>query len=1244
VTETIGGRYRVLDTLGVGGMGAVLRVHDERDGRELALKRMRTKRSTRRDELRFQREFHTLTSLAHPRIVEVYDYGIDDEGPYYTMQLLEGSDLRDLVRERRLSPGEVCRLLRDVASALAALHARGLIHRDLSPRNVRVIDGHAVLFDFGVLVDAGWVGDVAGTPAFVAPEMLRGVPIDGRADLYSLGVLGYSMLTGERPYDARALGELEDAWRRALVPPSEYATVPEPLEDLILDLLCLEPLGRPPSAAVLIDKLTALGDLDDDPALRVTPTYVHQAALVGRDAELDTLLGLVETAAIGRSFYVEAQSGAGKSRLLQEMAIQSKLEGLVVLPVSCEEAEGKPFGVLAAALAAAFEAAPEEAREATAPEAPVLARVFEEIREAHPRVRPAPESGEPAEDRMQIQLATVRTLAALARARTLVLLIDDVQRCDEASAAALASLAHFEPEGMVLGIARRLGEPVRATAAVEALSNIQTKLRLAGLDRDGVEALLRSLFGDVANLSRLARWMHEITGGSPLYCAEVSRSLIERQVVRYAEGTWIVPEDVPSRAPTEGLAAAMRERVGELSDAARRLGEVLALHGGELALERIHALAATEEVGADDLFEAIGELQAQGVLADRGDALRFRHDSLREALREGVEPARRRRLHRHVGEVLHAAGVADDPASEAEVGRHLYRGGDEARGAAMLERAGRRLHEAQALADAIEPLELALEARREAGAPDAVIADLSYLLLSAGWVADRAAGARHAEEALELHGRLAGLHHARRWRRVVGWRVAVLVALAWAYVRWGFRSGEARGATPLRALSLFAVGLSYATALAYSANRKDDVWTYAGRAEPFRAFRGQPPFAAYLAVEAMGDILCGRLEPAATKLTEANRLVRQTWLNPMTDDERRLADAGSRSMRVVIDVNQFHPRLFDDLEALEQSGLAYYHHVAQSIRMVRHRYRGEEDLARALEDENEAESLALGAWSTELQRLLFAHPAYAFTHDVAGLKRCLDALERRVAEGMELSVRVDITRAEILRERGEFDEALAILEPLLERLDDDDHLFRQYAASAAAQAALEAYAHERAAEHARRGLAEGEDLAHRVLLPWLRCQRVLALADAARDRADDAARRLEEAIELAEARDCPVLAGELHEARARVALAQDDRVLFELHRGRCAHWLRPTENPGLIAVVERLYDLDREGSMRPVDPHRRRVGASSTVTVTPTSQTDSAPPRSHPGDAATVVELAGRRRRESASAEEDEDDRTEIER
>jgi len=103
-------------------------------------------------------------------------------------------------------------------------------------------------------------------------------------------------------------------------------------------------------------------------------------------------------------------------------------------------------------------------------------------------------------------------------------------------------------------------------------------------------------------------------------------------------------------------------------------------------------------------------------------------------------------------------------------------------------------------------------------------------------------------------------------------------------------------------------------------------------------------------------------------------------------------------------------------------------------------------------------------------------------------------------------------------------------------------------------------------------------------------------------------------------------------------------VLFELHRGRCAHWLRPTENPGLIAVVERLYDLDREGSMRPVDPHRRRVGASSTVTVTPTSQTDSAPPRSHPGDAATVVELAGRRRRESASAEEDEDDRTEIER
>ena len=1215
---TVGGRYRLEAELGKGGMGAVYWATDLHTGQEVALKRMLVKkrRSSRKPVLRFQREFHTLASLRHPRIIRAHDYGVDSLGPYYTMELLGGDDLRDVMKAReRLPVEETCRLLRDVASALAALHARGLIHRDLSSRNVRVIDGRATLFDFGVLVNAGWVGDIAGTPAYVAPEMLRGVPVDGRVDLYSLGVLAYSMLTGRKPYGARSLDDLEACWSAPVVPPSSIAPVPEALEDLVLDLLCLEPLGRPPSAAVLIDRLTAIGGLAPDPELAVTPGFTESAALVGRDLELKTLSSLFAEARRGqsRAFTIEAESGAGKSRLLQELAIRTKLEGGLALHVSCEEADGGPYAALAALVDEAFVSAPEETARATAAEAPLLGRVFESVRRAHPDTGLERELGDPFEDRMRLQAAVVRAVRSLAAARPVVLLVDDVQRCDEASAATFAGLARANVPRLLVGIARRLGEPVRAAAAVESLSSLEPRLRLAGLDPAGLEALLRSVFGDVAHLSRLARWMHQTTGGSPLFCTELTRHMVEAEIVRHDGGTWIVPDEVTQTGVPEGLAAAMRQRVDGLSPAARAVGEMLAVHGIEADIERALALvdasdAGRPEGGSMEVFAALSEMVQQGILADSGERVRFRHDSLREALLAGVEPERRRRLHRQVGRVLLAAGSADDPAAEAEVGWHLYRGGDEERGAAMLERAGHRLFEAQALADCIAPLSAALEVRERQDAPDAVIADLSYMLLTAGWISDRQVGALHSERPLDLFADLGGIRTARRLRRWVGWTLAFVPALIWAGVRWLFRLGEARGPNPIRALSLFALCLTYATAIAYSANQKRKVRRLVERADPFLAFKGHPPYAAYLTLYAMTDILQGRLESAAVRLTEARRLATRKHLNPLKENEKRLADAACRAIRLLVDVNQFNPRLYDDLAAIDASGLVYYQHAAESVRAVRHRYRGEEKKARALEAQMEPTSIQLGAWSLDLQRLLFAHPAYAFTHDVEGLKRSLDALERRVAEGMELSVRVDITRAEIHRERGDYDEALAILEPLLESLDEDDHLFRQFGESAAAQTALEAYDYELAARHAQLCLDDGADPAVRVLLPWLRCQRVMGLAEDALGRSYDGAARLERAIAIAEEHDCPVLAGELHEARARVAFAMGDRLLFEVHRLKCGAWLRPTENPGLIAVVEHLVELDRldrDASLPAVDARRRRPGLSTeTTSASQTSDPD----------------------------------------
>src|SRR5262249_28731292 len=133
----------------------------------------------------FQGEFHALAQLAHPRVIEVYDYGVDEAGPYYTMELLDGGDLRG---RSPMAWRDACALLSGVCSSLALIHSRRLVHRDVTPANVWCTrDQEAKLIDFGAMIPMGAPAAVVGTASFVAPEVVHQAPLDGRADLFSLG-------------------------------------------------------------------------------------------------------------------------------------------------------------------------------------------------------------------------------------------------------------------------------------------------------------------------------------------------------------------------------------------------------------------------------------------------------------------------------------------------------------------------------------------------------------------------------------------------------------------------------------------------------------------------------------------------------------------------------------------------------------------------------------------------------------------------------------------------------------------------------------------------------------------------------------------------------------------------------------------------------------------------------------------------------------------------------------------------
>src|SRR5262245_8315790 len=168
--ERVAGRYELIERLAQGGMGEVFVARELATSRQVALKRLLP--TAHKRQALFRAEYHVLARLKHPHIIEVYEFGVDKDLPYYTMELLDGYDLREAPQ---VGFEENCRILRDVASSLALLHGQHLLHRDISPRNVRrTSSGVCKLLDFGTMVPFGLPPNLAGTPPFISPEVWEG--------------------------------------------------------------------------------------------------------------------------------------------------------------------------------------------------------------------------------------------------------------------------------------------------------------------------------------------------------------------------------------------------------------------------------------------------------------------------------------------------------------------------------------------------------------------------------------------------------------------------------------------------------------------------------------------------------------------------------------------------------------------------------------------------------------------------------------------------------------------------------------------------------------------------------------------------------------------------------------------------------------------------------------------------------------------------------------------------------------
>jgi serine/threonine-protein kinase len=271
VPQVVEGRYQIEQVLARGGMGTVYRARDVKLGRIVALKIIHPEllgdpQGTRR----FLEEAQIVARLRHPAIVSVYDVGISaDGGVYLVMELVRGEDLRHVLqREGRLDPQRALSILTTVCGAIEAAHREGVLHHDLKPENILLPGGsEAKVLDFGVAkglddcqaprAEAASVVAarmIVGTPAYMAPEQLRGRAVDGRTDVFSLGVVAFEMLTGELPFGRGSLADVVLAHARG-VPPMPVAA--PALARAVRAALEPEPDRRPASPQALAHLLSA---------------------------------------------------------------------------------------------------------------------------------------------------------------------------------------------------------------------------------------------------------------------------------------------------------------------------------------------------------------------------------------------------------------------------------------------------------------------------------------------------------------------------------------------------------------------------------------------------------------------------------------------------------------------------------------------------------------------------------------------------------------------------------------------------------------------------------------------------------------------------------------------------------------------------------------------------------------------------------------------------------------------------
>ncbi|MFC1851028.1 tetratricopeptide repeat protein [candidate division CSSED10-310 bacterium] len=686
-------RYKILKLLGSGGTAQVYQVFDKEKDQVRALKLLLQTGNQSYLIPRLQREFVTLFKIKHPNIVSVYDYGSTGESDYYfTMDYIAGPHLGSVPDHRDIQTFP--EILVTILQTLQFIHSKGLVHGDIKPQNFIISSesNDVVLTDFGMVADISLTptGPIQGTLNFMSPEIIQGYAIDQRADIYSLGVLVYGLLSGKLPFDAA--DPITILRQHLTKKPPHLGTLnekcPEYLSALVMKCLEKRPLDRFQSADEIIKEIARHNPgLVSDESITLRESYILTSEFVGRKKELDYLISNLELSlgGKGQTVFIGGESGVGKSRLVDEFRIRCQLEGYTVLQAQCFEKESRPNQTVVQLCQQLLLSVSDKQRQVVERYAVDLEKLSPDFKlfETLKTSRQAQSIMDPTIERTLFYDALTQLFIDISKSTPLIFILEDIHWGDQVTIGILQYLIRNLGKANIMICGTYLKVVLYSTSLMGQKAQLETLIEENSPNPNFHDILLESFKpGDLASLigsmlgmafkpEEFGRALYEETGGNPFIVTEFMKQLVKENVIFRERGEWIVDvDDISMLSIPSSVREIYQRRLELLSPQALQLLDLFAIPQKGIDLSTLLLISSLSE---EELFEKLYELLNVEVIEQKGDVFRCVNPRIKEIIYESISLNQKIELHSEFGRLLEEKYV--DPEEVVnELAFHFVKG------------------------------------------------------------------------------------------------------------------------------------------------------------------------------------------------------------------------------------------------------------------------------------------------------------------------------------------------------------------------------------------------------------------------------------------------------------------------------------------------------------------------------------------------------------------------------------------